>query len=479
MDPRGIHHVTMIAGDAQANVDFYAGRLGLRLVKRTVNFDDPLTYHLYYGDANGSPGSILTFFPYKRARKGTRGRGQANLVTLAVPPGSLSWWRDRLGDVRVEDPDGLAVELAESDMTLGEPWTGGGVPAEHAIRGVKSVELWVGEAGPTRRVLEALGVGEEVVHIREVGNAPAGVGGAGTVHHVAFRVGDDAGEAAMRAKVIGLGLRPTGVIDRQYFRSVYFREPGGVLFELATDPPGFAADEPADSLGTSLKLPPQYGPQREEIERGLDPLLPPRGDGPIFAHRWKAGGNGRTLLMLHGTGGDEFDLLPLASKLDPAANVLSPRGRVDERGSPRFFRRVAEGVFDEPSVRGEATALADWLATTADRRGFDAAAVDAVGYSNGANVASAALLLRPGFARSLALLRPMVPLREPPDADLSGTRVLLLGGRRDPIAPPAEVAALRGLLASRGAAVAVHEADAGHELTGADLDAAAGFLRAG
>ncbi|MEM7809430.1 MAG: VOC family protein [Planctomycetota bacterium] len=502
MPATGIHHITAISSDAQANRDFWAGLLGLRAVKKTVNFDDPETYHLYYGDEVGSPGAILTFFPYAGARQGRVGRGMATAVVLAVPQASLDWWRSRLdeagivvtdielhGDARLAfvDPDGLPVELVgvETDTT---GWGGGTVPADHAILGVHSVTLAVPTADATRQVLHQLGyTGDglrltadaalgKYVDLVEVGSASAGVGGAGTIHHVAFRVGDDDDELAVRLKVVGMGLQPTPVIDRQYFHSVYFREPGGVLFELATDPPGFDADEPRESLGEALKLPPQYESNRAAIEKGVRPLLPAT-DGPVFVHRWEPAGNAdRVLLALHGTGGDENDLIPLARQASPTASILSPRGRVDENGMPRFFRRLREGVFDEASIVREANALATWLSTQAGRYDFDASAVDAIGYSNGANIASAVLLLRPESLRSLVLLRPMIPLTPDPLPDLSGRRVLLLAGQRDPIAPPDHVEALATLLKSAGADVTTTYHPAGHELTQADVQAAGAFF---
>jgi predicted esterase/catechol 2,3-dioxygenase-like lactoylglutathione lyase family enzyme len=503
MSATGIHHVTAISSDARANRDFYAGVFGLRAVKKTVNFDDPQTYHLYYGDEHGSPGSILTFFPYKGARAGTLGRGIAAVCSLAVPAESMTWWKERLSGAAVEvetkekhgepvlafvDPDGLRLELvgtAQGPLGYG----GGTVPADRAIRGVHSVTLWVPTLGATRQVLHTLGfVGDgtrlvandavigRYIDLEEVGSMQRNQGGAGTIHHVAFRVGEDDDELVMRKRVIGLGLEPTPVIDRQYFHSVYFREPGGVLFELATDPPGFDADEPLASLGEALKLPPQYEQHRRSIESGL-PDLPTPATGPVFIHRWEPQPEAtRTILALHGTGGDETDLIGLAQKIDASANVLLPRGRVDERGMPRFFRRLAEGVFDEASVLREAKALAGFVRAQAERYGIDAATVDAVGYSNGANIASAAMLLEPNVLRSAVLMRPMVPLRPKTMPDLGGRRILLLAGKTDPIAPPDHVEALATLLGEANADVTTVWQDAGHELTGGDLDAAAMFF---
>ena len=311
----GIHHISAIAGDAQQNVDFYAGVLGLRLVKKTVNFDDPRTYHLYYGDEQGSPGSLLTFFPWPGSRKGRAGVGQVAVTSLAVPPGSLGYWIERFVVYGVEhelvskrfgdsvlafrDRDGLQLELVATASAEGRgSWTGGAVRPEHAIHGVHSVTLWEHSLEETERVLtEVLGfrrLGTEesttrftlggggastIVDVRVVGGFLAPIGGAGTVHHVAFRAGDDAAELELRARFVALGLHPTEVIDRQYFHSVYVREPGGVLFEVATDAPGFAVDEDPSSLGTALTLPPQYESRRAELEALLPelhaPLMPP------------------------------------------------------------------------------------------------------------------------------------------------------------------------------------------------------------
>ncbi len=307
----GIHHVTAIAGDAQQNVDFYAGVLGLRLVKKTVNFDDPRTLHLYYGDEQGSPGSILTFFPWPRSRKGRTGVGQVAVTSLAIPSASIGFWLERFVLYGVEhdvvakrfgesvlafrDRDGLQLELVATASASGRgTWTGGTVPAAHAIHGVHSVTLWEHSLEATERVMTevlgfrrvateetttrfALGEGgaSTIVDVRVVGGFLAPIDGAGTVHHVAFRASDDSSELEIRAKFAAAGLYPTDVIDRQYFHSVYVREPGGVLFEVATDAPGYAVDEDVSSLGAGLMLPAQYEHRRVEIESAVPELHPP------------------------------------------------------------------------------------------------------------------------------------------------------------------------------------------------------------
>ena len=307
----GIHHVSAIAGDAQQNVDFYSGILGLRLVKKTVNFDDPTAYHLYYGDEIGSPGSLLTFFPYPRSRKGRAGVGQVALTSLAIPPGAIGYWLHRFvmrgvdhdaparrfGETTIafRDRDGLQLQLVASvAASESQPWTSAGISAEHAVSGIHSVTLWEHSLGSTEHVLtEGLGwtraavedgttrytIGTggstRIVVVRAVGGFVPALGGMGTVHHVAFRAGDEASELTLRGRVTELGMAPTPVLDREYFRSVYFREPGGVLFELATDAPGFTVDEPLEQLGRSLMLPPQHEANRSAIESRLPTLHDP------------------------------------------------------------------------------------------------------------------------------------------------------------------------------------------------------------
>jgi glyoxalase family protein len=299
----GIHHVTAIAGPARRNLGFYTGTLGLRLVKKTVNFDDPSTYHFYYGDETGRPGTILTFFPWEHAAPGRLGPGETQETMFRVPKGSIGYWAHRLIEKGVahegignrfgetalafEDPDGMRLALVAVPGAEREPgWSAGDVPAEHAIRGFHGLTLLVRDAAPTAAILtDVLGFAEAgredslvrfaaggteiggIVDLRVAGDFPRGRLGRGSVHHVAFRAADDEAEFAMMRRLAdNHGIRTTEQKDRNYFRSLYFREPGGVLFEIATDIPGFAIDEPVASLGQSLKLPPQYEARREDIE---------------------------------------------------------------------------------------------------------------------------------------------------------------------------------------------------------------------
>jgi glyoxalase family protein len=302
----GIHHVTAIAGPPERNLYFHTRLLGQRLVKKTVNFDDPGTYHLYYGDEQGTPGTILTFFPWAHAAPGHLGGGETQETAFRVPTASIGYWTHRFVEKSVphatekrfgetvltfSDPDGMRFALIGVPGAGSEAaWSNGEIPAEHAIRGFHGVTLLLAHAAPTARVLtEVLGFREAghdnaltryradaamgaFVDLREVGDFPRGRLGRGSVHHVAFRAADDAAQAAMAEIAVKLGLHVTEQKDRNYFRSVYFREPGGVLFEIATDDPGFAVDEPAASLGTTLKLPRFLEPRRAELEAKLPPL---------------------------------------------------------------------------------------------------------------------------------------------------------------------------------------------------------------
>jgi glyoxalase family protein len=305
----GIHHVTAIAGDPVKNLDFYTRDLGLRFVKKTVNFDDPSSYHFYYGDETGSPGTILTFFPWTNAPSGRRGVGETHQTAFRVPLGSIGYWTQRFIEKGIPhqtlvqrfgqsvlsftDRDGMALALVGSANAKSEPgWSNGDIPSEHAVRGLQGVTLLLDSAQKTVAILtDVFGFHEvaregsvirfaaagdvkgSVVDIHEAAGTLRGHQGRGSVHHVAFRAADDVQQAQMTEKLIRThGRHPTEQKDRKYFRSVYFREPGGVLFEIATDIPGFAVDEPVERLGRDLELPNFLEPRRNQIE-GVLPLL--------------------------------------------------------------------------------------------------------------------------------------------------------------------------------------------------------------
>ncbi len=314
MNIKGLHHVTAIAGPPQGNLDFYAGVLGLRLVKRTVNFDDPGSYHFYFGDAAGTPGTILTFFPWPSARRGSRGVGEVEATAFVIPAGSTEYWLKRLQDhkmsiapatqrfgeaiIRFADPDGLIIELVASNQTAsGLPYAGSSVPEAHAIRGLHGVTAALDHAENSARLLTDLfgyrlteeagnrarysvptsaGFGREIDLLSTPGVA-RGRSGAGTVHHIAFRVATAREQLEWQRKIADLGYGVSPVMDRTYFQSIYFREPGGILFEIATDVPGFTADESQTELGRNLRLPSWMERSRARIEAVLPAITLPNG----------------------------------------------------------------------------------------------------------------------------------------------------------------------------------------------------------
>ncbi len=303
----GIHHITAIAGEPKRHVAFYRELLGLRMVKRTVNFDDPTTWHLYYGDETGTPGTALTFFVWNQLPSGRHGSGEPQEIAFSIPESSLAFWRKRLSDkgiafknaarfgdqvIAFEDADGHKLELVGAKGAGSIPgWSNGDVPAEHAIRGFHGITLEVTNPALTARVLNQVfgfepdgvegdrhrfragdGAIGNVVDLRVTPGATRASQGTGTVHHVAFRATGDEQEMEFRRRALEIGLRPTDQVPRHYFRSVYFREPNGILFEIATDDPGFTVDEPKEKLGKQLLLPPWHEQRRKQIEAVLPPL---------------------------------------------------------------------------------------------------------------------------------------------------------------------------------------------------------------
>jgi glyoxalase family protein len=311
---QGLHHVTAIAGPAQENLDFYSGVLGMRLVKKSVNQDDPGTYHLFYADAEGHPGTDLTFFPWAKMAPSRDGHGLSSEVSLAVPPGSLDFWSERLQQhavtvspiesrfgqttLPIRDPHGLHVALVESADALQRtfsPWLGSPIPENYQIRGLESARMVerdlirtssfltnamgfaeIGTENGWHRYGVAGGKSGAYVDLYEDPTSGRGAWGTGSIHHLAWRVDDENHQLEVRERVREGGSRPTPVIDRFWFKSVYFPEPGGVLFELATEGPGFAVDEDPARLGESLVLPPWLEPERANIEAVLPELAMPR-----------------------------------------------------------------------------------------------------------------------------------------------------------------------------------------------------------
>ncbi|QQS34892.1 MAG: ring-cleaving dioxygenase [Ignavibacteriales bacterium] len=304
----GIHHITAIAGNPQSNYNFYVKNLGLRFIKKTVNFDDPYTYHLYYGDEAGNPGTILTFFPWLNAVKGKKGSGQITTISFSILPSSIDFWMNRLRELNIEttgpfkrfnedviifyDEDEFELELVASLNEKRKGWANGDIPVEHSIKGFYGVTTSLTEYSQTQKLLtEVMGfkkISEEQNRIRfesndagpssyyDILHLPGNIHGRmgiGAVHHIAWRTHNDETQSAVRNNLLSFDMHVTPIVDRNYFHSIYFREPGNVLFEVATDPPGFTVDEPLEQLGRQLKLPSWYENDRQSIEKALPQLI--------------------------------------------------------------------------------------------------------------------------------------------------------------------------------------------------------------
>ena len=506
-----IHHITAVASSAADNVTFYENILGLRLVKQTVNFDDPYTYHLYYGDSQGSPGTILTFFPWENLPQGKPGAGMVTAIGLNIPRQSISFWTkrfeaqaipfktsERFGEpvIHFNDPHGLPLELiGTADQPLSVYWQASRIPQEHAIKGFHSATAILRSLEQTNALLtDVMGMS---LHAREGDryrfkmddtefpchfydividpDAPVGRAGAGTVHHIAFRTRDDHTQADWQAVLRKSGLGVTDVRDRNYFRSIYFNTPEGILFEIATDPPGFGIDETENELGSTLKLPDQYEGMRAEIEQRLT-VLRPEPFRHVFRDPQGATDDGHTLVLLHGTGGNEHDLVEIAAHVSDSSAILSPRGNVLENGMPRFFKRLANNVFDEADVIQRSHELADFVVAATAGYGRNLDRMTALGYSNGANIAAAVLLLRPETFSRAILLRPMLPLKNRELPDLHSKKILILRGLYDGVIPAESTDRLEEVLTAAGADVTVRNIDAGHEITPQDIAAISKWL---
>ncbi len=435
----------------------------------------------------------------------------ATSVAFAIPGESIPFWQERLQRhgvafseaiqfgaplLRFDDPHGLTLELVTDPAPpTVKTWTGSAVPAAHAIRGFFAATILTHEPDATEALLTGIlgmtlegregdrrrfrmAASEAPGHFLDVVGDPAarqGRPGGGTVHHIALRAADRQEQAAWRRSLVQAGYNPTPVTDRNYFESIYFREPGGVLFEIATDPPGFAVDEAPSELGARLQLPPRYAAMRTKIAKQL-PALRPMDFRHVFQRPDDGRDDGVTIATFHGTGGDEHDLVAFARSAHPVAAILSPRGKVSENGMARFFRRSASGVLDETDVVRRAHELADFLCGAARHYGRDPEGLTALGYSNGANVAAAMLLLRPEIFTRAVLLRPMMPLSQVSPQDLNGKAILILKGRQDRVIPAAGSDRLAAVLAEAGARVTLKTLETGHALTPQDLEMTSRWL---
>jgi phospholipase/carboxylesterase len=507
----GIHHVTLITADVQANVDFYVGFLGLRLVKQTGGYEDARQLHLFFGDYAASPGALLTFLVWQGGSAGQAGAGQVSEIALAIPQGSIGYWLERalthqakvegtgqeFGEtvLRMRDPDGFLIKLVSADIAALE-MPDRDIPIEHRIKRIRGVTLLsdvqeesadylsryfgfakAGSEGPIQRMVSDVG---DVIDIRDAAGFWPGAPGAGTADHVAVRAVDAAQVEAVEAELRKRNSSLTTLHDRNYFASLYVREPGNVLIEMASDGPGFTLDETIETLGQTLFLPPDTAdPETMKV------MLPQFGlpgeeriayRDLIYKHRFftPEKPNGSTLVLLHGTGGDETDLMPLAHKAAPKATLLGLRGRSTEDGTRRWFRALGPAIFDQQDVRFESGALEAFFEQASGSYRLDPERLVALGYSNGANLLGAAMLLHPGMVRRAILLRPVMVLDAVPEVDLSGTKILILLGEKDAFRSAGESQA--EALIQSGAEVSMRVLGGGHELGSEDAPAIADWL---
>lgn len=501
--PSGIHHVTLITRRVQDNVDFYAGFLGLRIVKQTGGFEDAEQLHLFYGDRTGSPGSLVTFLVWEDGAPGRVGNGQVSEIAFAVPLDAIGEWltraldhrvpvegpRRELGEtvLRLKDPDGIIVKIVGVER-IEQARDGGLVPRRlHSVTILTDtpeetatfVTRFGYRAGAVSGSIQRMVSATDVVDIRDATGYVPGIPGTGTADHVAFRAADVEAVRQSQLELAKLNSSPTSFHDRKYFTSLYVREPGGTLIELATDGPGFLVDEDEAHLGETLFVPPDDAARAADIKVLLPQFsLPgeprmPRRDLP-FVHRFFVPDEPgeETMALLHGTGGSEADLMPLAHRVTPDATLLGVRGRATEEGIARWFRRFSTNTFDQADIRAEAEAFSAFVEGATAGYRLDPDRLTFLGLSNGANFIAAVMALHPGVIRKAVLLRAAQVLDELPTVDLSGCDVLMVSGRQDPYADRAD--ALATWLAGCGANLTHQWIEVGHGLSGED----SGLVRA-
>lgn len=504
----GIHHVTLITRKVQPNVDFYAGFLGLRLVKQTAGFEDAEQLHLFYGDAGGNPGTLITFLVWEDGASGRTGHGQVSEIAFAVPQTSIGDWLTRamshgvkvegptkeFGEtvLRLKDPDGVIVKLVAHAMPTNDP-----LPSPIAPTRIRSVTLLSEKPDETAEFLARFGYhpqeaengvqrlasDSDVIDIRNGRGFVPSIPGAGIFDHVALRAAT-VPDVEQMYEVLKREEGITNLHDRKYFVSMYVRDPGGILLEYASDGPGFLVDEDMDHLGQTLFMPPHglFPPEDLRVmlpQFGLpgEPRIPLR-DLP-FVHRLYTpeDADGSTIVVLHGSGRNEIDMMPFAHKLNPRATLLGVRGRSLEEGSPRWFRRQGMLSFDQDDIRSEAEAFAYFLENAIRYYEIDPARLTVTGYSNGANFAAAVMALHPGLIRRAILMRALPALDDLPAIDQSGMKVLMLTGETDPYA--AKAPALATWFDLTGADLTAKVLDkTGHSIGAEDEALAAAWLAA-
>lgn len=510
----GIHHITLITRKVQANVDFYVGFLGLRLVKRTGGYEDATQLHLVYGDTSGTPGSLITFLVWEDGALGRVGYGQPSEVSFAIPSESIGFWLTRalqfnvavtgpaqeFGEtvLRLHDPDGAIIKLVGTDaVSAGHVWKSDGIPETDAIMRIRGATILTEKpaetadflskhfsydsAGQSETITRMVSSSGDCIDVRDATGFWSSAPGTGAVDHIAFRAADISEVNATYERLVSGGADATAMHDRKYFHSIYVREPGGTLLEMATDGPGMLIDEPLETLGTQLFVPPHFADETENLKIILPQFGLPKEPRFIyrdlpFVHRvyTPEPATGQAFILLHGSDGSETSLMPLAASIAPGATLFGLRGRSTEEGTARWFRRFGPLSFDQKDIRSEAEALAAFIEGAVEAYGLDLPSVIFMGYSNGANLLAAMMQLHPGLVRNAILLRATKVLENTPDADLSGTGILSLTGDHDLFGAHAN--ALENELRQAGANLVAQSVPAGHETNQSDIEAARKWL---
>jgi phospholipase/carboxylesterase len=502
----GIHHITALTRKIQANVDFYVGFLGLRLVKRTAGFEDAQQLHLFYGDGAASLGSLVTFLAWEDGSLGRVGHGAPSEISFAIDREAIGFWLTRalqhnvkttgptqeFGEpvLRLTDPDGIIVKLVGvDDYPEWVWWREGGIAEPEAIRGIRGATILSEKAdetaafltryagfregaveGTSRRLVSDTG---QVIDVRDAGGFWTSAPGTGTIDHVAVRARDKKAVDDLHAALDAEGAGEINVHDRHYFYSLYVREPGGALIEVATEAPGFTVNEPLETLGSELFIPKHFNQDPDDLKVMLPQFGLPGEERIIyrdlpFVHRIHMPENwdGTTLVLLHGSGANETAMLPFGRKMAPNAMLVALRGRSTDEGHPRFFRRFDQLTFDQKEIASEAEAFVAFIEDIAPAYGVDPARTTFLGYSNGGNMIGATMQLHPEVIRKAVFLRSMNVLEARPAVDLSQAEVLSLSATDDFYGPLA--GELEDRLRSAGAQLTMKVIDANHGLAPQD-----------
>jgi phospholipase/carboxylesterase len=502
----GIHHVTALTRKIQANVDFYVGFLGLRLVKQTAGFEDAQQLHLFYGDGAATPGSLMTFLAWEDGSLGRVGHGAPSEISLAIDREAIGFWLTRglqcnvaisgptqeFGEpvLRLKDPDGIIIKLVGVE-SYGDWvwWKDGGIAEADAIRGIYGATILSEKADETAGFLtrhmgfaasategtiqRLVGDTGQVLDVRDATGFWTAAPGTGTIDHVALRAPERSDVEAVHAGLVAADAGEMNMHDRQYFYSLYVREPAGTLIELASDGPGFATDETVETLGRTFFIPKHFKVDHDALRVMLPQFALPGEERVIyrdlpFVHRihmpdeW----DGSTLVLLHGTGANETAMLPLGRKVAPNARLIGLRGRSTDEGHPRFFRRFDQTTFDQKEIASEAEAFVAFVEDIGPAYGVDPARTTFLGYSNGGNMIGAVMQLHPGVIAKAVLLRSMNVLEARPEVDLSAAEVLSLSATDDFYGPLS--GELEARLEAAGARLTAKVLDANHGLGAED-----------